>query len=168
MGKKFKYHSWSDLYEAESPHKKAELLQDTIMNFLKFHIPEKFQKFSSEDCDYFTPELKKLDRQRKRVYSKQGQSLKWKVINKSFKIKLKSTKHSYFVRMINDLKLSNPKQWFSKMKRTMADNTEFSSDIFVDEMPQLSDKDPDQAEILANHFSSVSQENEALKSSDIV
>ena len=61
------------------------------------------------------------------------------VLNKKFKSNLKNAKHSYYDRMIKDLKLSNPKQWYSKMKRIMTDNSNFSSDIFVDEIFHWSD-----------------------------
>ena len=47
----------------------------------------------------------------------------------------------------------------------MADNIDFSSDILVDEISHLSDQE--QAEKLADHFSSIIQEYDALTSSDV-
>ena len=82
LEEKFKCFDWSALYEAESAHCKAEILQQSIMNILDIHVPEKNHTFSSDDSDFFTQELKKLDQKRKRLYSKQGRSSKWKVLNK--------------------------------------------------------------------------------------
>ena len=161
----FRNFDWSKLYAAESAHEKAEIFQTTILEKLDEIIPEKKITFSSDDSAFFTPELKQLDRTRKRIYHKQGRSKKWKSANKKFKMKMKNAKFSYYDRIIKDLKVSNPKQWYSKMKRIMSDNNGFSSELSVDEISHLSDEE--QANMLASHFSSVSQEFEPLKNSDV-
>ena len=67
--------------------------------------------------------------------------------------------------IIKDLKVSNPNQWYSKLKRMMSYDQRVTNDIVVDEICHLSDQE--QAEHLAEHFSSVSREYKPLKSEDI-
>ena len=165
LEEEFKICDWSRLYEAVSAHEKAEILQDSILEILDKVVPIKKVTFSSEDSDFFTPELKQLDRQRKRIYFKQGRSSKFKIANKKFKLKMKNAKYSYYDRMIKDLNYSNPRQWYSKMKRIMSNNNDFSSDINIEEICHLSDEE--QAEALASYFSSVSQEYKPLSKSDV-
>ena len=165
LEEEFKICDWSRLFEAVSAHEKAEILQDSILEILDKVVPIKKVTFSSEDSDFFTPELKQLDRQRKRIYFKQGRSSKFKIANKKFKLKMKNAKYSYYDRMIKDLKYSNPRQWYSKMKRIMSNNNDFSSDINIEEICHLSDEE--QAEALASYFSSVSQEYKPLSKSDV-
>ena len=62
-----KKHDWSEIYILESSHKKAELFQSTLLEKLNLYIPEKIVKFCTDDQPYFTPELKTLDRKRKKM-----------------------------------------------------------------------------------------------------
>ena len=96
FGDVLKIYDWSELYEAETSHKKAEILQKSLLDQLNFFMPEKIVTFSNSDKEYFTPELKSLDRKRKRVYSRQGKSEKWIFLNKQYKNKLSVAKRSYY------------------------------------------------------------------------
>ena len=88
-----------------------------------------------------TPELKLLDRKRKRIYSKEGKSAKWSSLNLSFKQKIITAKHKYYNNMIKDLKSSKPHQWYSKLKRMTSYGHHLQENISVDEMCQFSPKD---------------------------
>ena len=129
------------------------------------HIPEKSSSFSNDDKEYITSDLKSLDRRRKRVYYKQGKSDKWNHLNMIFKPKLSYQKKNFYNKIIKDLKNSNPRQWFSKLKRMMCYDKQISSNVEISEICHLTDEE--QAELLADHFSSVSREYEPLMSEDI-
>merc|ERR1712082_595733 len=79
---------WSVIFKEKSAHIKAEYLQDYLLRQVNIYFPEKRVTFSDDDKEYFTPELKQLDRKRKRIYSKQGRSSKWKLCDRNFKQKL--------------------------------------------------------------------------------
>ena len=156
---------WSTFYLSESAHEKAEILQSTLMSVLDQCIPEVKMTFSSDDKEFFTSELKSLDRKRKRVYSRHGRSEKWQHINNKFKQKLSLTKKSFYKNMIKDLKISNPRKWYSKLKRMMCYDDKVNSNIQVSDISHLSSQE--QADLLADHFSSISREYDPLLSSDI-
>ena len=161
-----KSESWSFIFNEISAHRQAELLQNYLLEKINIYFPEKLVKFSHEDREFMTPELKILDRKRKRIYSKEGKSEKWVSLNNSFKMKVSLAKQKYYNRMIKDLKISKPHQWYSKLKRMTSYDQHLQDEIIVDEICQFSPKE--QAEILACKFSSVSNQYDELQDNDIV
>ena len=53
----------------------------------------------------------------KREYTKHKRSRKWKILNKDYLEKCEEAKEKYYKDIVEDLKLSNPSQWYSKLKR---------------------------------------------------
>ena len=74
--------NWETLYELKSSHEQAEYLQNILYENLQKHIPEKVVKFCNEDQPFFTPELKVLDRKRKKEFNKNRKSIKYINLNK--------------------------------------------------------------------------------------
>ena len=107
-------HDWSELMSAQSADEKATLLQNTLMNKVEEFMPEKILTFSSDDKPFFTPELKRLDRQRKHEYRRHRRSLRWHNLNKAFKSKLAEAKAGFYASRVKDLKQGDPGQWYSK------------------------------------------------------
>ena len=154
---------WVELYSCTSAHKKAEIIQQTLMENYMRCFPIKTAKFSSDDSPWVTKCLKKLDRLRKREFCKNKQSAKWERLNNAFHAKAEEEKVKYFSNVVSDLKTSNISQWYSKVKR-MSGQDEKISDFTVDELVGLSDQD--QAERIADHYASISQEYEPVKNED--
>ena len=78
---------------------------------------------SENDKPWVDSKLKKLDRQRKREYNKRKKSDKWVYrLNKAFLEKADQLKQYYYSNMVEDLKTSNPGQWYSKLKRMSSIN----------------------------------------------
>ena len=78
---------WVELYSCTSAHKKAEIIQQTLMENYMRCFPIKTAKFSSDDSPWVTKCLKKLDRLRKREFCKNKQSAKWERLNNAFRAK---------------------------------------------------------------------------------
>ena len=156
---------WSFIFEAETTDMKAELLQTFLLDQLNLFVPEQRVTFSCDDIEYFTPELKLLDRKGKRIYTKHGRSYKYRRLNKVFKEKLSRAKESHYKKMIQDLKVSRPGQWYSKLKRMTTHNQQNSEQIIVDEICDMSEKE--HADYLADYFPSVSKLYEPINKEDI-
>ena len=73
---------WETVHSAEPANQKAEIFQETIAKKYNDFFPKKYQKLSNEDQPWITQKLKKLDRQRKRLFHKNRRSDKWKNIKK--------------------------------------------------------------------------------------
>ena len=165
MGQWIVTETWKSVFEAESAHEKANVLQQLMMDKLNLYLPQKTAKFTSDDQPWVTPEIKDIDRKKKREYVKHRKSEKWKRLNSEFHTKCKQAKNSYYTNIVEDLKTSNPSQWYSKLKR-MTSNEQINCDqMNVEEISNLNNQC--QAEAIADSFSSISNEYKPLESRDI-
>ena len=76
-----------------------------------------------------------------------------------------ASKHQFYDKMVRDLKASKPHQWYSKLKRMTAYDHQKQEHIEVGEISQLSAKE--QVEILADKFSSISNQYDEVEYGDI-
>ena len=83
---------WTDVLEADSANKKAEIFQNTLASKYNEFFPKKSIKVSNDDQPWITQKLKDLDRHRKRVYHKNRRSDKYMKIDKQFKKGFKISK----------------------------------------------------------------------------
>ena len=165
MGQWIVTETWKTVTEAKSAHEKANALQQLMMEKLNLYLPQKTAKFTSDDQPWVTPEIKSIDRKKKREYVKHRKSEKWKRLNEQFQTKCKQAKASYYTNIVEDLKTSNPSQWYSKLKR-MTSNEQIRCDqMIVEEISNLNNQS--QAEAIADSFSSISNEYAPLKTDDI-
>ena len=74
-------------------------------------------------------------------------------------------KEDYYENTVEDLKSSNPSQWYSKVKRMGGLAGSQSSNVQVEELEGISNID--QAERIAQHYASISNEYKALEKQDI-
>ena len=78
--------------------------------------------------------------------------MKWKLLNAEFVSKCEKAKQDYSKNIVNDLKTSDPSQWYSKIKRMSSQDKD--KDVEVQELMNLSPQD--QAEQIADQFSGIS------------
>ena len=157
--------TWNEIYKLESAHEKARVFQDILLQKLNEIFPEKIRKISSDDQPWISHKLKQMDRKRKRIFHKERKSIKWKKMNKIFQKEMKSEKSKFYEKTVADLKLSKPGQWYSCLKRITSHDQQKSEQLNVDEISHLSDQD--QAEQIAEKFSSIQNEYEPLQTEDI-
>jgi hypothetical protein len=150
---------------ATSAHEKASILQDTCMEAIDLHLPTKTLTFTSDDSPWITPQIKTLIRRRKREFTKHRRSSKWKDLNHKVIDKIESAKSKYYSNMVEDIKISNEKQWYSKLKRISRYDQHLVDPIQVSAICEYSDEE--QAEMIADNFSKISQEYDALNTCDI-
>ena len=67
--------------------------------------------------------------------------------------------------MIKDLRKSDPRQWYSKLKRMCSSDPSLENHIIVDEIMHLTDQE--QADAIAKRMALISQEFDALRECDI-
>ena len=86
-----------------------------------------------------------------REFYKHKKSEKWNNLNEEYKQKLKKSKESYYKNMVEDLKISKPALWYSKVKR-MGALLDKDEEIFVEEL--LGIKSDQQANQIADFYAS--------------
>ena len=164
MKKWFVDQSWKEVYRADSSHDKAAIFQKLLLEALDEFFPEKVRKISNDDQPWISHRLKVLDRKRKRLYRKERRSEKWKTMDKFFKKEVKSEKAKFYQKTVEDLKTKNPGQWYSCLKKITSYDQK-GDRITIDEISHLSDQN--QAEKIADKFTSIPNEFEELKTEDI-
>ena len=113
-----------------------------------------------------TPEIKELDRNKKREYTKNRRSEKYCSMQQLYEDKVKVAKQNYYINIVQDLKAGNPGQWYSKLKRmSNMDNTQ-NSDIIVEQLDGLSKQQ--QVEEIAEAFSTISNLYETVKYENLI
>ena len=157
---------WADIMDEELVDKKAEILQNIILTKLDEFCPEKVRKISSDDQPFFTQELKRLHRRKRREFTKNRRSNKFLELKKKFKKKVEEEKKNFKKRMIDDVMTARDSQWYSKLKRITNYNQIKSDPVQVEEISHLSDKE--QAEAIADSFSTVSNEYGSIQRDKII
>ena len=114
---------------------------------------------------FFTPELKNLNKRKKQEYRRHRRSHKWRALNKEFKKKIALAKSDFYNKKIRDLKDGEPGQWYSKLKRLCSYDQQKSAVVICDEIKDLSDQE--QAEVLADCFSGISNEYDKIKGDEL-
>ena len=95
-----------------------------------------------------------------REFRKNRSSKKWSELNDIYKLSIKKAKMNYYTNIIKDLKLSNPSQWYSKLKRICSYDQENYEPIVCSEMENLSDEE--QVEKIASFFARPRQKYDEL------
>ena len=126
-------YSWAEIYECEDGHRMAELFQNVLLDNYKRIFPIKTLKVCDEDRPWITTDLKRLSRQVKREYFKNRKSEKWLRLKAQFEEKCSLEKQRYYDNIVSDLKMSNPGQWYSKVKRMSGKIENKQQNILVDE-----------------------------------
>ena len=78
------------------------------------YLPLKKVKFCNEVQPFYTPELKNLDKKRKKEFQKHRRSGKYQHLNRKYKQKCRNAKKNFYKNFIQDLKISNPRQWYCR------------------------------------------------------
>ena len=165
MGEWIQKQTWNEIYQCNNANQKAEMLQSMLLRKLDEFLPVKSTKFTSDDKPWATYQIKELDRKAKREFFKNHKSRKWTKLSEDLDAKCSTAKENYYQNMVKDLKESNQNQWYSKVNRMGGIPDSRTGNIFVEELEGISDKD--QAEMIAEHYSSVSNEYKALEKKDI-
>ena len=109
--------------------------------------------------------MKKLKRMKSREFNKNRRSIKWTKLNTLYKTEVYKAKKKYYKNILKDLKQSDVRKWYSKLKYLCSYDQKMSDPIIVEEIKHLTDLE--QAEKIADFFSKISQEYEPLKEKDI-
>ena len=112
-----KKHSWNTIVEIFLVDEKVEQLYALVNQKVDECFPQKTLKFTSDDSPWCNDKVKNLKRLKGREYNKHRASQKWLELDRKYKLALVQAKQKYYTNIVKDLKLSNPSQWYSKLKR---------------------------------------------------
>ena len=157
--------NWDSIISTQDVDVKAEMLQSMILSKLNEFCPEKLRKISSDDKPWFTQQLKKLDRRRRRCYRSKRCSQKYRDLQKQYEEKVATAKVHFKRNMIDDVMNARDGQWYSKLKRISNYDQAKTEQVQVEEISHINDQE--QAEAIADSFSSISNEYNPVNKEDI-
>ena len=161
----FSNQTWAEILNIKDVNKKASLLHEMILEKVELFLPEKTIKFASDDQPWYSKELKSLDHKRRREYAKNRKSTKYIALKKLYDKKVKFAKSTFKKSIINDTIRAGSHEWYKKFKRMSNYDTNQFGHLKVSDIDHLSPLQ--QAEEIANKFSSISQEFEPIKLHEI-
>jgi hypothetical protein len=109
--------SWDCLDDIANPSQQVEIMEAKFKDKLDEVLPEKTIKTSNDDKPFITPDLKYLDRRKKREYRKNGQSSKYAQLKQKFDRKYQKAAEKYILKNVTELKQSDPGKAYTILKR---------------------------------------------------
>ena len=97
--------TWREVLEEESVDMKAENLHNMVLNKLDELCPEKNRRISSDDRPWYTEELKRISRKKRREFNKHRSSNKYKSLTILYEEKEKIAKKNSKLKQTNLLHL---------------------------------------------------------------
>ena len=111
--------TWKQVDETHDVNMKTNLLFQTLRENIKQFFPQKVSKYTSDDSPWCNDQVKKLKRLKSREYNKHRKSTKWNSLNEQYMLAIQAAKRNFYKHIVKDIKLSNPSQWYSKLKMNL-------------------------------------------------
>ena len=163
FGQKLETEDWSNLDEPQTSSDMVEAFQNTIEALVTTTFPKKKIQIYPDDKPWFTEKLRKLKRERQRQYRKHGKQGKYLEFQKKFDELFKLETYKYKEKIRNEVKEGKRGSVYAGLRKLGSMPGESSQTGF--QLPNFSEQNISNlegAEIIANYFSSVSQEYPAL------
>ena len=88
-----------------------------LLDKLDEYCPEKTRRISSDEQPWFTEQLRRLHRKKKREFRRHRGSRRYRQLQKLFEKKLIEEKVKFKRKMIDDVLEARSGQWYEKLKR---------------------------------------------------
>ena len=155
--------SWHEVYKCETVDEKVELFHSLLLAQYEKSFPEKKVRVSDDDEPWYTQELKELDRKKKREFFRHQKSAKWRQLQVEYKKKIGIEKSKYYKNMVKDLKNSNPRKWYEKVRR-MSGKDSLAKLVEVEELDGV-DFDQ-QAQLIADFYANTRNKFDPINRDD--
>ena len=155
---------WEAIIDGDTTTQQDEAFQKVLLRILDKTCPVKTVRLRTEDKPYMTKEIKILDRQRRREYSKRGKSDKYLDLKKRYDKKMKAACQDFLDKNVRALLESAPGKAYAILKRLGAqpgdkiDATSFE----IPEHVSLGLTAAESADRIAQKFADISQEFPAI------
>ena len=108
--------NWSPLYYLQSCDEQFHFFTTAVNEITEKYLPLRQVKADSSDKPWITPEIKSLIIKRQRSWSRRDNT-KFKYYRNKVNALCKKARKSYYNRNIADVQQSNPKKWWSAVKK---------------------------------------------------
>ena len=161
IGQVFCAEEWSFMNPDLSSTQLTSLFEYYVGNIVDLHCPKKTITVRSDDNPFITEALKGMKRRIMREYEKRGKSQKYLELKELFSQKLNDQKVKYKDKILQSVIDGDRSSSYKALRKLGVRPGESSSTSF--QLPSLNNvSDSVAAEVIADHFASISNEYEAL------
>ena len=150
--------NWSFLETEKSPTELVTEFENFTSEMVMKHFPEKTITVTNYDKPYITQELKKLRRQRQRVYRKFGKCKKYIDLRNQFDLKLKIEANKYQEKIKDEIRQGNISNSYKALRKLEFGPSVDNSSFQLPEQIENNWTTMETAENLADFFCKISQE----------
>ena len=158
-------HNWSEVFNCDDPHQKAEQFHNIIVHKMNNHIPEKVVKMTTLDKNWFNPSLKMMYNEMHKEYFKNGKSSKWKRLRSNFNKEKRKASKQFYAEFVANMKTIKPGQYYKMAKKIGGIEQTNHTDLHIECLEGMNPQQ--QVEAVAEAFASVSCEYEPVKLSEL-
>ena len=108
--------NWSPLYHMQSCDEQFIFFTDIVNEIFEKYLPLNRVKADSSDKPWIRSEIKSLIIKRQRAWSREN-NITFKHYRNMVNARCKAARNSYYKRNIADVQQSNPKKWWSALKK---------------------------------------------------
>ena len=163
FGQKLENEDWACLDESQSSSEMVHILQDMLNTFVTNTFPEKIIHIYPDDKPWFSEKLRKLKRERQRLYTKAGKSERYMECKKKFDNLALVEISKYRDKIISEVKDGKRGSAYAGLRKLGSRPGDFHETGF--QLPSFKEQNLSNLECsekIADYFSSVSQEYSAL------
>ena len=128
---------WTEISQENLAHRKAELLQQLLVEKYEEFFPEKVRKVSSNDQPFYADKLARLKRKKAHKYRKRRRSSKWTSIENLYNAEVSKAKMDFYRKNIKNLRKAKPGKWYSEQKKITSFGQQKSDEINMDSFKDL-------------------------------
>ena len=137
----------------------VQQFQDTLKSIVDDTFPERKIQIDSNDKPYFTEKLRKLKRRRQREYQKHGRSDKYLELKENFGESLRNEKMKYIMKISTEVAEGRRGSIYPALKKLgLRPGEDFHQTFSLPSHTSQNLSPFQSAELIASHFSSISQE----------
>ena len=152
--------SWDCINDNIDPSEMVTKFEHLLAVKMDEFFPEKTMKIGNQEKPFITAELKRLHRMKSREYCKKGKSTKYHELRKKFADLYKHEAQTYLNKTVSELRHTNLGKMYSILKRLGSKPGDLDQENNFT-LPSHADQGlsfEQSAELIAQHFASISQE----------
>ena len=167
FGKQIVLEDWSFMDPESSSTTLVECFQEHCTSLVEYHFPLKTVQISSYDQPFFTDRLRTLRRQRQREYRRSGRSEKYVEIKKKFDEAFTKEAQNYKDKVIAEVTEGKRGSAYKALKKLGTGGSNDDANFQIPSHVESNLSAEESAEIIADHFSSISQEFDPIDPSKL-
>ena len=129
---------WPGVLQCDDANEKVNSFHETLIHILDNKLPTKTVKMTSLDKPWYSPALKLMNKDKQNKFYKNGNTPRYKQLKTKFRNAKRKASKTFYPKFIQELKKTNPEQYFRMAKQVGASHDQRQSEIKIECLEMLS------------------------------